>query len=125
MEQSSHAGQAASLLMVAAEASGDQHGAALVRALRERFPQLQVYGLGGDHMRAAGVETLFDVQALNVVGVVEILAKVPSGLRMASPIAAGSSTPWHTGSRPHRCSRLQSHLCAFGEACRAVCGVLH
>ena len=79
----SHAGQAISLLMVAAEASGDQHGAALVRALRERFPQLQVYGLGGDHMRAAGVETLFDVQALNVVGVVEILAKVPSGLRMA------------------------------------------
>ena len=83
MEQASHAGQAAPLLMVAAEASGDQHGAALVRALRERFPQLQVYGLGGDHMRAAGVETLFDVQTLNVVGVVEILAKVPSGLRMA------------------------------------------
>lgn len=83
MEHASHAGQAAPLLMVAAEASGDQHGAALVRALRERFPQLQVYGLGGDHMRAAGVETLFDVQALNVVGVVEILAKVPSGLRMA------------------------------------------
>ena len=83
MEQPSHAGQAAPLLIVAAEASGDQHGAALVRALRERFPQLQVYGLGGDHMRAAGVETLFDVQALNVVGVVEILAKVPSGLRMA------------------------------------------
>jgi len=69
--------------MVAAEASGDQHGAALVRALRERFPHLQVYGLGGDSMRAAGVETLFDVQALNVVGVVEILAKVPAGLHMA------------------------------------------
>jgi len=69
--------------MVAAEASGDQHGAALVWALRERFPHLQVYGLGGDSMRAAGVETLFDVQALNVVGVVEILAKVPAGLRMA------------------------------------------
>jgi lipid-A-disaccharide synthase len=70
-------------LIVAAEASGDQHGAALVRALHERFPQLQVYGLGGDCMRAAGVETLFDVQALNVVGVVEILAKVPAGLRIA------------------------------------------
>ncbi len=83
MDQPSHAGQAASLLMVAAEASGDQHGGALVRALRESFPQLKVYGVGGDHMRAAGVETLFDVQALNVVGVVEVLAKVPSGLRMA------------------------------------------
>ena len=83
MAQASHAGQAAPLLMVAAEASGDQHGAALVRALHERFPHLQVYGLGGDEMRAAGVETLFDVQALNVVGVVEILAKVPSALRIA------------------------------------------
>ena len=86
MDQASHAGQAAPLLIVAAEASGDQHGAALVRALRGGFPHLQVYGVGGDHMRAAGVETLFDVQALNVVGVVEILAKVPSGLRMAQQL---------------------------------------
>lgn len=69
--------------MVAAEASGDQHGAALVRALHEHFPHLRVFGLGGEHMREAGVETLFDIQALNVVGVVEILAKVPAGLRMA------------------------------------------
>ncbi len=83
MDYPSHTGHYAPLLMVAAEASGDQHGAALVRALHERFPYLQVYGLGGDHMRAAGVDILFDVQALNVVGVVEILAKVPAGLRMA------------------------------------------
>jgi lipid-A-disaccharide synthase len=83
VDHPTHTGPRASLLMVAAEASGDQHGAALVRALCERFPHLQVYGLGGDSMRAAGVETLFDVQALNVVGVVEILAKVPAGLRMA------------------------------------------
>ena len=83
MEHPPHTENYAPLLMVAAEASGDQHGAALVRALHEHFPPLQVYGLGGDHMRAAGVETLFDVRALNVVGVVEILAKVPAGLRMA------------------------------------------
>lgn len=83
MDHPSHTGDYAPLLMVAAEASGDQHGAALVRALHERFPHLQVYGLGGDSMRAAGVETLFDVQALNVVGIVEILTKVPAGLRMA------------------------------------------
>lgn len=83
MDHLSHTTHYAPLLMVAAEASGDQHGAALVRALHERFPHLQVYGLGGDHMRAAGVDTLFDVQALNVVGVVEILAKVPAGFRMA------------------------------------------
>lgn len=79
-------GQAASppsLLLVAAEASGDQHGAAMIRALRMQVPTLHVYGIGGPQLRAAGMETLFDIHALNVVGVVEILAKVPSGFRMA------------------------------------------
>jgi lipid-A-disaccharide synthase len=103
VEQVSQAGQVPPLLMVAAEASGDQHGAALVRALRERLPHLQVYGLGGAQMRAAGVETLFDVQALNVVGVVEILTKVPSGLRMARQLlraAAQGARAWRSSSMP-------------------------
>ena len=73
----------ASLLVVAGEASGDQLGAALVRALLEHWPHLEVYGVGGVHMRAAGVETVFDVRDLNAVGAVEVLAKVPQGLRMA------------------------------------------
>jgi lipid-A-disaccharide synthase len=72
-----------SLLVVAGEASGDQLGAALVRALLERLPHVEVYGVGGAHMRAAGVETVFDVGDLNAVGAVEVLTKVPQGLRMA------------------------------------------
>lgn len=40
-------------------------------------------GLGGGHMRAQGVETLFDVRDLNAVGAVEVLTKIPQGLRMA------------------------------------------
>ena len=71
------------LLIIAGETSGDQHGAAMIRALREDFPDLPVFGVGGEHLRAAGAETLFDVEALNVVGLVEVLAKVPSGLLMA------------------------------------------
>lgn len=78
----SHA-QDAPLLIIAGETSGDQHGAAMVRALREAFPDLPIFGVGGEHLRAAGVETLFDVEMLNVVGLVEVLAKVPSGLFMA------------------------------------------
>ena len=78
----SHA-QDAPLLIIAGETSGDQHGAAMARVLREDFPDLSIFGVGGEHMRAAGVETLFDVEALNVVGLVEVLAKVPSGLLMA------------------------------------------
>ena len=75
--------QDAPLLIIAGETSGDQHGAEMVRALRDDFPNLPIFGVGGDHLRAAGVETLFDVEALNVVGLVEVLAKVPSGLLMA------------------------------------------
>ena len=73
----------APLLIIAGETSGDQHGAAMLRVLREGFPDLPVFGVGGEHLRAAGVETLFDIEALNVVGFVEVLAKVPSGLLMA------------------------------------------
>ena len=75
--------QDAPLLIVAGETSGDQHGAEMIRVLREEFPDLPIFGVGGDHLRAAGVETLFDVEALNVVGLVEVLAKIPSGLLMA------------------------------------------
>ena len=78
----SHA-QDAPLLIIAGETSGDQHGAAMIRVLREDFPDLPIFGVGGEQLRAAGVETLFDVEALNVVGLVEVLAKVPSGLLMA------------------------------------------
>lgn len=75
--------QDAPLLIIAGETSGDQHGAAMIRVLREDFPGLPIFGVGGEHLRAAGVETLFDVEALNVVGLVEVLAKIPSGLLMA------------------------------------------
>ena len=75
--------QDAPLLIIAGETSGDQHGAEMIRVLREEFPDLHVFGVGGDQMRAAGVETLFDIETLNVVGLVEVLAKVPSGLLMA------------------------------------------
>ena len=75
--------QDAPLLVIAGETSGDQHGAEMIQVLREEFPDLPIFGVGGDHLRAAGVETLYDIEALNVVGLVEVLAKVPSGLLMA------------------------------------------
>jgi lipid-A-disaccharide synthase len=75
--------QDAPLFIIAGETSGDQHGAAMVRILRQDFPGLSIFGVGGEHLRAAGVETLFDVEALNVVGLVEVLAKIPSALLMA------------------------------------------
>lgn len=68
---------APSLLIVAGETSGDQHGAALVQALLARHPRLQIYGVGGEQMRQAGVDTVFDIEMLGVIGVVGFLAGIP------------------------------------------------
>lgn len=65
------------MLIVAGEASGDRHGAALIRALRTRHPCLQSYGLGGEQMRQAGVETLFDIEMLGIVGIMGYVAGIP------------------------------------------------
>ena len=59
------------LLIVAGEASGDLHGGNLARALRAQQPTLQLLGVGGRQMRLAGVELLFDIRDLAVVGAVE------------------------------------------------------
>src|SRR2546430_410858 len=49
------------LLLVAGEASGDLHGADLVRVLRASVPDLEVFGVGGERLREAGMETVADV----------------------------------------------------------------
>jgi lipid-A-disaccharide synthase len=72
-----------SLLIVAGETSGDQLGAALVRALMAQGAPVRIYGMGGVQMRCAGVETMFDIERLNAVGIAEICTKIPYGLYMA------------------------------------------
>jgi lipid-A-disaccharide synthase len=59
------------LLLVAGEASGDLHGSNLARALLAQQPSLKLLGVGGRWMRQAGVELLFDIRDLAVVGAVE------------------------------------------------------
>lgn len=59
------------LLLVAGEASGDLHGGNLARALLAQQPTLKLLGVGGRQMRQAGVELIFDIRDLAVVGAVE------------------------------------------------------
>jgi lipid-A-disaccharide synthase len=59
------------VLMIAGEASGDLHGADLLGALRARVPALEVYGIGGQGLRAAGMDTIVDAAEVATVGVVE------------------------------------------------------
>jgi lipid-A-disaccharide synthase len=64
-------------MIVAGEASGDLLGANLVRALRRQAPGLFVCGIGGHHLRAQGVRILLDASRLAVVGITEVLGKLP------------------------------------------------
>ncbi len=58
------------------ELSGDEHGAALVQALRSACPDIQVRGMGGRHLRGAGAHTLVDSEATgSVMGFQELLPK--------------------------------------------------
>jgi lipid-A-disaccharide synthase len=65
------------VLFVVGEASGDLHAGKVAEALRQLLPSLRMRGVGGGHMRAAGVEILHDVAQLAVMGFVEVLQHIP------------------------------------------------
>ena len=70
------------IALVAGETSGDQLGAGLVAELRARHPGAEFAGVGGDAMRAAGVDTWHDASELAVMGLSEVLAHLPRLLRL-------------------------------------------
>ncbi len=70
------------ILLSAGEPSGDLHGAAVARALRARWPEARLYGLGGPLMAAAGVELLADFHDLAVMGFAEVASRIPFFLRL-------------------------------------------
>ena len=65
------------ILVLAGEASGDQHAARLISALRQRWPGRRVAGIGGEAMRAQGVELFAGLEKLAVMGFAEIVARIP------------------------------------------------
>jgi lipid-A-disaccharide synthase len=65
------------LLVVAGEASGDLHGARLVSELRRLVPGLETFGLGGDELRAAGLQPVAHSSEVSVVGITEVLRVLP------------------------------------------------
>lgn len=70
------------LVLVAGEASGDLLGGDLARALKRQRPDLELAGITGPHMRSAGVETWFDVEALSVMGLTEVLRHLARLIRL-------------------------------------------
>jgi lipid-A-disaccharide synthase len=70
------------LVLSAGEASGDHIGANLARALKEECPDIELAGLVGPRMRAAGVQPWHGLDELNVMGLFEVLAHLPRLLRL-------------------------------------------
>src|SRR5437667_7115560 len=65
------------LLLSAGEASGDMYAARLAAALQQRM-DVAIFGMGGPQMRAAGVEIITDYSEVSVVGITEVLKRLPS-----------------------------------------------
>jgi len=63
-------------MIVAGEASGDLHGANLVRAMQNLDSSLEFYGVGGRKMKAAGVRQIADAADMAVVGLTEVFSKL-------------------------------------------------
>ena len=70
------------ILLSCGEASGDLHAGAVTRALKQLEPGCEVFGMGGDGMRAAGGEVLFDIKDHSVMGFWEVLKKLPDIFRL-------------------------------------------
>ena len=68
------------LYLVAGEVSGDRLAADLVRALKKRNPEMEVFGVGGAMLRAAGQEQSFDLVRHAVVGLTDVLKSLPKFL---------------------------------------------
>jgi lipid-A-disaccharide synthase len=65
------------ILISAGEASGDLHAGSVTRALKELEPGVEVFGMGGNALRAAGGEVLFDIKDHSVMGFWEVVCKLP------------------------------------------------
>ena len=68
--------------VLAGEPSGDMLGSRVLQGLRARVANLQVEGVGGPRMQAQGLDSMFPMERLAVMGLVEPLKRLPELLRM-------------------------------------------
>jgi lipid-A-disaccharide synthase len=64
------------ILIVAGEASGDLHGSSLIRELKNINSHLQFFGMGGDRMKKEGVELVYHIDKLSIMGFFEVLKNI-------------------------------------------------
>lgn len=65
------------ILIIAGEVSGDLHGGNLVKAMRKLDPSLYFFGIGGENMKANGVELIYHINSLSFMGFIEVIKHLP------------------------------------------------
>jgi lipid-A-disaccharide synthase len=82
---------ATQILLSAGEASGDMYAARLAAALKTRT-HAEIFGMGGDQMRAAGVDVITDYSEVSVLGITEILSHLPQLIRAMRTLLGSART---------------------------------
>jgi len=70
------------IMLSVGEASGDLHGASLAKALKTLQPEISLLGMGGAGMRSAGVDIVYDIADLGVMGFVEVVRNLRKMFRL-------------------------------------------
>jgi lipid-A-disaccharide synthase len=65
------------LLIIAGEISGDLHGASLVKELKKLDPEINIFGIGGDKMKAAGMQLSYHINRMAFLGFAEVVKHIP------------------------------------------------
>ncbi|HUJ46907.1 MAG TPA: lipid-A-disaccharide synthase, partial [Rhizomicrobium sp.] len=73
--------QSRTIMLVCGEPSGDQLGAELMAALKQLLPDVRIVGVGGSAMAAQGLHSLFPLDATAVMGLREVVPRIPEILR--------------------------------------------
>jgi lipid-A-disaccharide synthase len=64
-------------MIIAGEESGDMHGASLIKELKNIDPDINIFGIGGDKMIAAGMDAQFNIKQMAFLGFIEVIRHLP------------------------------------------------